>query len=294
MNHDNIRVLIPKENTLTMDDIKAAFRASGISILKQTPVQIKDDTPTCQCIDMKLPSDIKPSRQQCHALSSTLSMDLFYTHPPKQHSSIQLAAFDMDSTVIQIEVIDELARAHGVYDKVSRVTESVLKGDIEFKEAFKKRIQLLKGLSAKHLPAIGLNIPYTPGAHALFSALKAKQITTLLVSGGFNYFAEIVKEKLEIDFVYANSLDIFDNKITGKINSQIVCADEKASFLKKTCYEKGIPLIQTMAIGDGANDIPMVSTAGVSWGFQAKSSLKQVTDYHIDHVGLDGLLYLLA
>lgn len=285
-----IRLIIPRDNLISMDELISTFQTAQLRILSHQAIHLDINTPTCRCIEITLDPSNEWTEMTSQTLTKTLGIDIFTQ--PTFSPTIKLAAFDMDSTVIKIEVIDELARAHGVYDQVSRITERVVGGEMSFKDGFRERMSLLKGLAQERLKDIADTIPYTPGADTLFQYLNKKGIQSLLISGGFNYFAKIVQQTLNINHIYANSLDIMDNVITGEVTSEIVGSQEKAYYFKESCKSLHIPLSDTLAVGDGANDIPMAKSAGISVGFRPKLSLKKVVDYAIEYVGLDGLIYL--
>ena len=207
----------------------------------------------------------------------------------------KLALFDMDSTLIEQEVIVELAKKAGIGEQVDTITESAMRGEIDFAESFTRRVALLKGLSSEVLEDIIANhITFSPGAKRLISALKNHGYYVVLVSGGFNYFAEYVKNSLGMDESYANDLDIVDNLVTGEITSAIVDGKRKAEILQAVAQRLGIKLSETVAVGDGANDLPMLGLADIGIAYRAKPIVRDQADYAVTVAGLDGVMNVLG
>ena len=207
----------------------------------------------------------------------------------------KLALFDMDSTLIEQEVIVELAKKAGIGEQVDTITESAMRGEIDFAESFTRRVALLKGLSSEVLEDIIANhITFSPGAKRLISALKNHGYYVVLVSGGFNYFAEYVKNSLGMDESYANDLDIVDNLVTGEITSAIVDGKRKAEILQAVAQRLGIKLSETVAVGDGANDLPMLGLADIGIAYRAKPIVRDQADYAVTVAGLDGVMTILG
>ena len=207
----------------------------------------------------------------------------------------KLALFDMDSTLIEQEVIVELAKKAGIGEQVDIITESAMRGEIDFAESFTRRVALLKGLSSEVLEDIIANhITFSPGAKRLISALKNHGYYVVLVSGGFNYFAEYVKNSLGMDESYANDLDIVDNLVTGEITSAIVDGKRKAEILQAVAQRLGIKLSETVAVGDGANDLPMLGLADIGIAYRAKPIVRDQADYAVTVAGLDEVMTVLG
>ncbi|MFV0522637.1 MAG: phosphoserine phosphatase SerB [Mangrovibacterium sp.] len=206
----------------------------------------------------------------------------------------RLVCFDMDSTLIQTEVIDELARCAGVFDEVSAITEAAMRGELDFQESFIKRISLLKGLDESVMRKIAQELPITDGAERLMKTLRKAGYKTAILSGGFNYFGNYLKEKLGIDYVFSNELEIEEGKLTGRHIGDIVDGKKKAELLRLIAQQEGIHLEQTIAVGDGSNDLPMIKIAGLGIAFHAKPKVKESAKNSIDAIGLDALLYLIG
>lgn len=206
--------------------------------------------------------------------------------------SKRLVVMDMDSTLIRIEVIDELAKAAGVGEKVAGITARAMAGELDYDESLRQRVALLAGLDASHLDRIARNLPLTDGAETLIRALKVLGFRTAVLSGGFDLPAKALKDRLGLDEAHSNVLEVRDGKLTGKVSGRIVNARVKAELLEQIARDERIPLEQTVAIGDGANDLPMMAEAGVSIAYRAKPVVREKASYCFDCVGLDGLLRL--
>ena len=227
-------------------------------------------------------------------VSRDLNVDISFQEDNMYRRNRRLVCFDMDSTLIQTEVIDELAELAGEGEEVRAITESAMNGEIDFSESFKKRMALLEGLSEEVLQNVAINLPITKGAHRLMKALKYYGYKTAILSGGFTYFGEYLQKELGIDYVYANQLEIKDGKLTGNYLGEIVDGQKKAEYLKAIAEKEGIHINQTIAVGDGANDLPMLNLAGLGIAFHAKPKVKESASTSISSLGLDGVLYLLG
>jgi len=200
----------------------------------------------------------------------------------------------MDSTLIQTEVIDELAAAAGVGEQVAAITERAMRGELDFSASFRERVALLEGLEESVLAEIAARLPITEGAERLIRNLKALGYRIAILSGGFTYFAEHLRQRLGIDIVHANPLDIQDGRLTGQVTAPIVDGARKAQLLREIATHEGIRLEQVIAVGDGANDLPMLAIAGLGIAFHAKPLVKEQARHALAAVGLDGILYLLG
>ncbi len=227
-------------------------------------------------------------------ISRELDVDIAFQEDNIYRRNRRLVCFDMDSTLIQTEVIDELAELAGVGDEVKAITESAMQGEIDFTESFKRRMKLLKGLSEDVLRDVAVNLPITKGAKRLIDTLKSYGFKTAILSGGFTYFGHYLKEELGMDYVYANQLEIKDGVLTGGYLGDIVDGNKKAEYLKEIAKNEEIDISQTIAVGDGANDLPMLNLAGLGIAFHAKPTVKDNAQSSISSIGLDGVLYLLG
>ena len=228
-------------------------------------------------------------------LSSELGMDCSFQIDNMYRRMRRLICFDMDSTLIQTEVIDELAIRAGVGDKVKEITERAMRGEIDFKESFTERVALLKGLDSKVMQDIAENLPITEGVDRLMYVLKRYGYKIAILSGGFTYFGEYLQKKYGIDYVYANELEIDENGIlTGRYLGEIVNGRRKAELLKLIAQVEKVDIAQTIAVGDGANDLPMLSEAGLGIAFHAKPRVVANAKQSINTIGLDGVLYFLG
>jgi phosphoserine phosphatase len=227
-------------------------------------------------------------------ITHELDIDIAFQADSMYRRNRRLVVFDMDSTLIKVEVIDELAKAHGVGAEVVSITEAAMRGELDFNQSFTKRLSLLNGLSEAKVKAVGDALPLTDGAERLISTLKKLGYKTAIVSGGFSYFGNILKQKLGIDYVFANELEIVNGTVTGSVKGTIVDGKRKAELLKEIAAKEQISLEQVIAVGDGANDLPMISLAGLGIAFNAKPIVRQTAKQAISTLGLDGILYLIG
>ena len=250
------------------------------------------------CIEFSLrgtPRDQKEMQGDLMHMSADMGIDFSFQKDNMYRRMRRLICFDMDSTLIQTECIDELADRAGVGDKVRAITESAMRGEIDFKESFTRRVALLKGLDASVMQEIAEKMPITEGADRLMSVLKRCGYKIAILSGGFTYFGEYLQRRYGIDYVYANELEIDENnKLTGRYVGEIVDGTRKAELLKLIAQVEKVNLAQTIAVGDGANDLPMLSEAGLGIAFHAKPRVVASAEQSINTIGLDGVLYFLG
>ena len=249
------------------------------------------------CVELSLrgvPSQLDKFRSSLLEMSSEMEVDIAYQEDNIFRRNRRLVVFDMDSTLIDSEVIDELAKETEAGDKVSEITAAAMRGDIDFKESFGQRLRFLEGLDESILEKVFHRLNLTEGAEDLMSTLKLLGYKTAILSGGFDYFASRIQKKLGIDYVYANKLEILDGKVTGNISGTIVDGERKAILLQEIADGENVCLEQVIAVGDGANDLPMLSIAGLGIAFRAKPLVKATAKQSISKVGLDGILYLMG
>ena len=250
------------------------------------------------CIEFSLrgtPKNRSLMQSKLMHLASEQEIDFSFQRDDMYRRMRRLICFDMDSTLIQTECIDELAMRAGVGDKVKAITERAMRGEIDFKESFTQRVSLLKGLDISVMKDIADHLPITEGADRLMSVLKRCGYKIAILSGGFTYFGEQLRRRYGIDYVYANELEIDENgKLTGHYIGDIVDGKRKAELLKLIAQVEQVNLAQTIAVGDGANDLPMISEAGLGIAFHAKPRVKATAQQSINNIGLDGVLYFLG
>lgn len=249
------------------------------------------------CVEFSVrgePKDTMQFKSALLELASTYDIDIAYQEDNIFRRNRRLVVFDMDSTLIDAEVIDELAHEAGVGDQVAAITEAAMQGEIDFKASFTQRMALLKGLDASVLQSVAERLRLNEGAEHLISTLKKLGFKTAIVSGGFTFFGEYLQQRLGVDYVYANQLDIEDGLVTGRVTGEIIDGQRKAELLRQIARREGLMLQQVIAVGDGANDLPMLSIAGLGIAFRAKPLVKASAKQSISNLGLDGILYLLG
>ena len=281
--------VVIKDQGLNIDSI---VRLTGRQSIKHPERNVR------ACIEFSLrgtPIDINDMRSQLMQLSSEMEFDFSLQRDNMFRRMRRLICFDMDSTLIQTECIDELAMRAGVGDKVKEITERAMRGEIDFKESFKERVALLKGLDVSVMQDIAEKLPITEGVDRLMAVLKRYGYKIAILSGGFTFFGEYLQRKYGIDYMYANELEIDDNgKLTGNYVGEIVDGHRKAELLKLIAQVEKVNLAQTIAVGDGANDLPMISEAGLGIAFHAKPRVQANAKQSINTIGLDGVLYFLG
>lgn len=290
--------------TITASDlanITGVIASAGMNIDRidrlsvRTPLVPQENSRAC--IEFLLSgqdSDEDHIRAEFMRLTREHEVDIAFQHDNVYRRTRRVVAFDMDSTLIQVEVIDELAKVAGVGEQVAKITEAAMRGELDFPSAFRKRVALLKGLPESALAQVAERIPLTDGAERLMSTLKKLGYKTAILSGGFTYFGRKLQEKLGFDYLHANELDIRDGVVTGEITSEIVDGQVKARRLREIAERENISLEQCIAVGDGANDLPMIGLAGLGIAFRAKPVVRQNARQAISTLGLDGILYLIG
>ena len=236
----------------------------------------------------------KSAMQERFMNLSDMGLDVSFQKDDIYRRSRRLICFDMDSTLIETEVIDELAERAGVGDRVRAITASAMRGEIDFRESFTQRVALLKGLDVSVMEDIARRLPITEGLERMMTILKRVGYKTAILSGGFTYFGNYLRQKYGFDYVYANELEIEDGRLTGRFTGEVVDGRRKAELLRLLCQFEEINLAQSVAVGDGANDLPMLSIAGLGIAFHAKPKVKATARQSISTIGLDGILYFLG
>ncbi|MDE6535032.1 MAG: phosphoserine phosphatase SerB [Muribaculaceae bacterium] len=289
---DHIAILTAEvaRQGLNIENIK---RLTGRISLKQ------DAGPKSKtCIEMAVrgnPSDRSDISRRFLEIASAHNVDISFQEDSVFRRTRRLICFDMDSTLIETEVIDELAIRAGVGDKVKEITERAMRGEIDFTESFTERVALLKGLDVSVMQDIAEKLPFTEGLERMMTVLKRAGYKTAILSGGFTYFGNYLKQKFGFDYVYANELEVGpDGKLTGRYLGDVVDGRRKAELLRLLAQVENVNIAQTIAVGDGANDLPMLATAGLGIAFHAKPKVKATAEQSLSTIGLDGVLYFLG
>ena len=272
-------------------NIDAIKRLTGRQPLDESKTGVR------ACIEFSLrgtPRDREEMQRELMKLSSELEVDFSFQRDNMYRRMRRLICFDMDSTLIQTECIDELAERAGVGEQVRAITESAMRGEIDFKESFTQRVALLKGLDVSVMQEIADTMPITEGVERLMFVLKRYGYKIAILSGGFTFFGEYLQKKFGIDYVYANELEVEDGKLTGRYLGDVVDGKRKAELLRLIAQVEKVDIAQTIAVGDGANDLPMLSLAGLGIAFHAKPKVKENARQSINTIGLDGVLYFLG
>ncbi len=293
-----ILTLLAREVTCsTFHKIAAAVALTGGKILNTTTLSPFKPEGACHAIECVVAlSSYATARLQtifAHICTQT-NTDIILQEKNIFCQNRRLIALDMDSTLIQTEVIDELGKRAGVAKEVADITTKAMRGELDFDMSLKKRVSLLQGLHASALEETAAALPYTKGAATLVKNLKRLGYKTAILSGGFDYFGKKIQEKLGFDFVFANMLEIHNGRLTGKVTGKIVNAKEKARLLQEITAGQGLDMGQTIAVGDGANDLPMLAVSGLGIAFHAKPIVRKKASHCVSYMGLDSILYLLG
>lgn len=249
------------------------------------------------CIELSIsgdPANEAAVRAALMTAALDLSIDIAMQRESIFRRNRRLFAFDMDSTLIEGEVIDELAKLAGVGERVSQITAAAMRGEIDFNESFTRRVALLAGLPAERVNRLLTTIPLSEGAERLIRTLKLLGYKTAILSGGFTFFARFLQQRLGIDYIHANELEFENGRVTGRVIPPIINGERKAALLAEIAAREGISLEQAVAVGDGANDIPMLRMAGMGIAYRAKPLVRDSAPHSISRLGLDGLLYLIG
>nr|WP_092568072.1 phosphoserine phosphatase SerB [Aidingimonas halophila] len=294
--------MAPQLSDSVLHDVQAFIARHGLQVQAQrylsAPVPAEEALPTkgiCREYELQgKPGDLQVLRREALTLAAERGVDIAVRDVSQGRGDYRLVCFDMDSTLIKAEVIDELARCHGVYDQVAAVTERAMQGELDFQQSFRARMATLRGLDESVLIDIADNLPLMEGVERLMRNLKRLGYRTAIVSGGFTYFARHLQSRLGFDDIHANELVIDDGRVTGGVQEPIVDAERKAELLCAIAEREGLTLDQVVAVGDGANDLKMLASSGMGVAFHAKPLVREQASYSIATLGLDALLYLLG
>lgn len=294
-----ITLLGPVLRAVDLARVSRILSDQGLNIAVMTRLSQRQgrDQDGRACVELSVrgvPRDPVQLRREIMVAAQELGIDVAFQIDDTYRRHRRMVCFDMDSTLIRGEVIDELAAAAGVGEQVAAVTRAAMNGEMDFKESLRRRLALLKGLDASVIDEIAERLPLSDGAERLIKTLKTLGYKTAILSGGFTHFGLHLQAKLGIDYVFANELEIVDGKLTGNVLGEIVDGPRKAALVEQLAAREGIHLEQVIAVGDGANDLPMLNVAGLGIAYHAKPKVKESAKQRISTLGLDGILYLLG
>ncbi|HUS07870.1 MAG TPA: phosphoserine phosphatase SerB, partial [Bryobacteraceae bacterium] len=297
-----ITVLGPSITARVLSEVSGIVARAGLNIDRidrlsgRTPLEAQNGMPRV-CVELSASGELRGEdaiRLALMQLTGEHDVDVAFQHDNVYRRNRRLVAFDMDSTLIQTEVIDELAQLAGAGEQVQAITEAAMRGELDFQASFRKRVSLLRGLPVSALTTVLDRVPLMDGAERLIATLKTLGYKTAILSGGFTFVGRMLQQKLGIDYLYANELDIREGIVTGEIHSDIVDGARKAALLKQIACSENLSMEQVIAVGDGANDLPMLQLAGLGIAFRAKPLVRQSARQAISTLGLDGILFLLG
>ena len=279
-------------NSLFLDELKTSLFKWG-AVFEKTEVLCEEGLKALD-LYLLLPEDNEKIKFELMKISETYQADLALIPHEGREADFKLIVFDMDSTLIQQEVIDEMAQVHGVGERVKKITERAMKGELNFNEALTERVSLLKGLKKSSMEEILSRLILNPGVEKLLVEVKKKGYKTAILSGGFKYFTDHFKEELKMDYAYSNDLEFEGETLTGKLKGAIVNAETKAQLIQELSLKENLTLDQIVAVGDGANDLLMLSKAGFGIAFHAKEKVRQMAKHRLSHGPMSTLLYFLG
>lgn len=274
-----------------INEILTTLRNSGASI-GETEI-LTENSLRALDIHLEVPEENEKLKSLLLDISNHHQVDMALIPFEGRHNR-KLIIFDMDSTLIQHEVIDEMAMVRGMGDKVKKITERAMNGELNFDQSLTERVALVKGLKRESMEEIRNRLKLTPGVETLISEVKKKGYKTAIISGGFQYFADHFKEKLGMDYAFANDLEWIDDELTGKVKGKIINAEEKARLVEELAKKESLTIEQVVAVGDGANDLPMLAKAGFGIAFHAKEKVRREANHRLNYGTMTTLLYFLG